>query len=149
MFGDESDEQPELCKSQIDRIGKQLNQIITSEPNLHRISLFVSSIPGIGFVATATLLAEMPEPVTGADIKPQGAALGGLAPLRPRQREEEWQGLHRRRKGLLADSSLLGGDYGPWVERGSGDLRETAEDAGKHSRSSSSRWRESSSSPTR
>ena len=78
MFEDESDERPELYKRRIGRIGKRMHRIIMSNPILRRISVSVSSMPGIGFVAAPTLIAEMPEPVLISNRK--AAALAGLAP---------------------------------------------------------------------
>ena len=78
LFDDESREQLELYKRQIDGIGKQIQRIITSDAILHRMAVILSSIPGIGFVATATLIAEMPEP--GLISNRKVAALAGLAP---------------------------------------------------------------------
>ena len=78
MFDDDAGELLELCNRKIDKIEKQIRQIITSDAILHRMAVSLSSIPGIGFVAAPTLIAEMPEPGLIANRK--AVALAGLAP---------------------------------------------------------------------
>ena len=58
--------------------GSEYNEFITSDSILHRMAVILSSIPGIGFVAASTLIAEMPEP--GLISNRKVAALAGLAP---------------------------------------------------------------------
>ena len=78
MFDDDAGEIPELCNRKIDKIGKQIRQNVTSDAILRRMAVSLSSIPGIGFVAAPTLIAEMPE--LGLISNRKASALAGLVP---------------------------------------------------------------------
>ena len=58
---------------------RQLAALVAAEPTLRARAAWLQSIPGIGPVAAATLLAEVPE--LGACSRQQIAALVGVAPF--------------------------------------------------------------------
>lgn len=77
-------------------------RIVASDAILRRMAVDPSAICGVGFVATAAPIVEMPEPVPLSGRK--DAVLIGLAPY-ARADGKKGQARHRRRKGSLADDS--------------------------------------------
>ncbi|MET4104662.1 transposase [Roseovarius sp. MBR-78] len=69
----------DLLKAQIADLDRQITNQIAACPQLSRAARLLRSIPGIGPVMTATLLAEMPE--LGTLCGKAAAALTGLAPI--------------------------------------------------------------------
>ena len=63
----------------IQDVDRQLAALVQAEPTLRARAAWLQSIPGIGPVAAATLLAEVPE--LGACTRQQVAALVGVAPF--------------------------------------------------------------------
>ena len=61
------------------QVDRQLAALVQAEPTLRARATWLRSIPGIGPVAVATLLAELPE--LGACSRQQVAALVGVAPF--------------------------------------------------------------------
>ena len=61
------------------KVERQLAALVQAEPTLRARAAWLRSIPGIGPVAAATLLAEVPE--LGACTRQQVAALVGVAPF--------------------------------------------------------------------
>ena len=72
-------EQIALFDAQIARLDARIAEAIAADPDLARADRLLRSIPGIGPVTAATLIAEMPE--LGALAEPAAAALAGLAPI--------------------------------------------------------------------
>ena len=64
------------ARAQVDR---PLAALVQAEPELRARAAWLQSIPGIGPVAAAVLLAEVPE--LGASTRPEVAALVGVAPF--------------------------------------------------------------------
>ena len=63
----------------LEQVDRQLAALVQAEPTLRARATWLRSIPGIGPVAVATLLAELPE--LGACSRQQVAALVGVAPF--------------------------------------------------------------------
>ena len=72
-------EQIALFDNQIDRLDRLIAETIAADPELARNASLLTSIPAIGPVNAATLMAEMPE--LGTLSESQLAALAGLAPI--------------------------------------------------------------------
>ena len=64
---------------QISSMNKEIQLIVGSDMDLHRTAVALQTVPGIGFVTAATLIAEMPE--LGMIPNRKIAALAGLAPF--------------------------------------------------------------------
>jgi transposase len=69
----------DLLNKQIDRIDKQLLALVDSDDEWRHKAGIVSSVPGVGPVTSASLLAELPE--LGRLNRQQISALVGLAPF--------------------------------------------------------------------
>lgn len=68
-----------LIQRQITRLRTQVDVLIAADPALAERRRLLRTIPGIGEIASATLLAEMPEL---GELRPRAAAsLAGLAPF--------------------------------------------------------------------
>ena len=78
VFNHLFDAQIALLDSQISFVEKEMQQIVGSDPALHKTAMALVTIKGVGFVAAAALLAEMPE--LGMIPHRKIAALAGLAP---------------------------------------------------------------------
>ena len=79
MFDQGTDAQEAFPERQISDINKEMQRIAGSDLTLHRIAFSLQTVPGIGFVTAATLIAELPELGMIPDRKI--AALAGLAPF--------------------------------------------------------------------
>lgn len=66
-------------ETEIDRLEREIADRIADDPNLARRRDILASVPGIGTVTAATLLACLPE--LGTASRRQIALLGGLAPI--------------------------------------------------------------------
>jgi transposase len=69
----------DFLSTQIATIDKQITEHIAQHTGLHRRAELLASIPGIGRVTAAVLIAEMPE--LGSIGNKQAAALAGVAPF--------------------------------------------------------------------
>lgn len=69
----------DLINAQVAALDKRLAEAIKADPSLKEKAELLRSVPGLGPVATLTLLAEMPE--LGALTAKAAAALTGLAPM--------------------------------------------------------------------
>jgi transposase len=125
MFAEMNTELHELLTAQITRLERQIEQVIAESETLARQAELLRSIPGIGPVACATLLAEMPElgQVSGA----QAAALAGLAPfahdsgaLRGRR---AIGGGRRQLRHVLFQAALVASCHNPTLKRFAERLR--------------------------
>lgn len=77
-----------FLESQIAIADRQIGEEIAADPKLARRTMLLQSIPGIGAVTAAVLIAELPE-LGGVDKK-QIAALAGLAPMN--RDSGQWRG---------------------------------------------------------
>ena len=80
---------PELMRADIEQhvawldgrikeLEDEINDMLAHNPSWHKLAALVSSVPGIGEVTAATLVAELPE--LGTTNRQKIAALAGLAP---------------------------------------------------------------------
>ena len=79
MFDQGTDAQQAFLEGQISDMDKEMQQIAGSDLTLHRTAVALQTVPGIGFVTAATLIAELPE--LGMIPNRKIAALAGLAPF--------------------------------------------------------------------
>ncbi|MCB1470059.1 MAG: IS110 family transposase [Rhizobiaceae bacterium] len=79
MFGCMDDDLKKLLDRQIKELENRIEQTIANDTTLAETAAILRSIPGIGPVASAMLMAEMPE--LGHVAGDQAAALTGLAPI--------------------------------------------------------------------
>lgn len=79
QFADMDTNLKDLLDRQIAEIEAQIEQAITSDDEMLQTAQILRSVPGIGPVTTAMLIAEMPE--LGQITGEQAAALIGLAPI--------------------------------------------------------------------
>ena len=79
MFDQGTDAQEAFLERLISDIHKEMQQIAGSDLAIHRPAVALQTVPGIGFVAAATLIAELPE--LGMIPNRKIAALAGLAPF--------------------------------------------------------------------
>ena len=77
------------------QLNRMIKTLIRQTPDLHRKSARLQSLPGLGPVTVATLIAEMPE--LGSLGKKQSAALIGVAPLACES--GKWRGRRRCQGG--------------------------------------------------
>lgn len=78
-FEDMDIELKALLNNQITELEAQIEALIAADPDLSETAAILRSVPGIGPVASAMLIAEMPE--LGVVSGEQAAALTGLAPI--------------------------------------------------------------------
>ena len=78
-------------EKQIEQIDAELHRLIAGDPDLARRFEILLSVPGIGRVAAAAMIVEMPE--LGSMDGKQAASLAGLAPI-PRE-SGVWKGKSR------------------------------------------------------
>jgi transposase len=69
----------QLLQRQLDELDTQIQDLIDQTPDLKHKRDLLQSVPGVGKVLSATLLAQMPE--LGSCDRKEIAALGGLAPF--------------------------------------------------------------------
>ena len=74
-----TDDYEAYLERQISSIDKEIQLIVGSDLTIHRTAVALRTVPGIGFVTAATLIAEMPE--LGMIPNRKIAALAGLAPF--------------------------------------------------------------------
>lgn len=72
----------EALRQERKEIEKDIEALITAHPEMHRLYKRMTSVPGVGLVVAATLVAELPE--LGRLSRRQIASLAGLAPF-PRE----------------------------------------------------------------
>ena len=69
----------QLLQKQVDELDDQIQDLIDQTPDLKKKRDLLQSVPGVGKVLSATLVAQMPE--LGSCNRKEIAALGGLAPF--------------------------------------------------------------------
>lgn len=69
----------QLLQKQLDELDAQIQDLIDQTPNLKQKRDLLQTVPGVGKVLSATLVAQMPE--LGSCDRKEIAALGGLAPF--------------------------------------------------------------------
>ena len=79
MFDHSTARQMAFLEREISDINKEIQQIVGSDLTIHRTAVALQTVPGIGFVTAATLIAELPE--LGMIPNRKIAALAGLAPF--------------------------------------------------------------------
>ncbi len=126
MFAEMNAELKDLLEAQIARLERQIEQLIAESETISRQATLLRSIPGIGPVACATLLAEMPE--LGQLNSAQVAALAGLAPfahdsgaLRGRR---AIGGGRRQLRHVLFQAALVASCHNPTLKRFAERLRQ-------------------------
>lgn len=87
-----------FLESQIATIDRQIADEIAADPKLARRAMLLQSIPGIGAITAAVLIAELPE--LGLIDKKQIAALAGLAPMN--RDSGQWRGQAHIKGGRLS-----------------------------------------------
>ena len=126
MFADMNAELHDLLTAQIARLELQIEQVIAESEVLARRAALLRSILGIGPVASAALLAEMPE--LGQISATQAAALAGLAPfahdsgaLRGRR---AISGGRQQLRHVLFQAALVASCHNPTLKRFAERLRQ-------------------------
>lgn len=87
-----------FLEAQIAIADRQIGDEIAADPKLARRAMLLQSIPGIGAVTAAVLVAELPE--LGSVDKKQIAALAGLAPMN--RDSGQWRGQAHIKGGRLS-----------------------------------------------
>ena len=118
-----------LLTRRIEALDKQMAELIAGSPTLAEPARLLSTMPGIGPVVLATLLAELPE--LGQSCRRSIAALAGVAPLaresgKWRGKRSIWGGRRKVREALYM-AALAAVRYVPRLAA----LRERMKAAGK------------------
>ncbi len=92
-----------LLEKQIDSMDRQIRQLIESDDDFNDIDKLLRSVPGIGNVASSTLICEMSE--LGSMDRQQAAALVGVAPFN--RDSGRYQGKRAIRGGRTSVRSVL------------------------------------------
>lgn len=92
-----------MLTATIIKLGKDIRQLLARHPDLAKRAALLQSAPGIGQVAAATLLAELPE--LGSLTKKEIAALVGVAPFACES--GQWKGRQRCAGGRKSVRDLL------------------------------------------
>lgn len=106
-------------ESRIEQLEDEINDMMTNNPSWRERAALVSTVPGIGEVTAATLLAELPE--LGTLNRQQIAALAGLAPYNrdsgPRQGRRRIFGGRTSVRCVLYMAALSASRHNPVLRR--------------------------------
>ena len=83
-------------EKEVDKLDKQIMNIIAKDDDMNKKAAIMLSVPGIGNMTTATLLATMPE--LGKMTNKQAGSLVGVAPITFHSGKKKGSCLHTRRK---------------------------------------------------
>jgi transposase len=92
-------------EKQLDKINRQIRDLIDSDDDLSRQESILRSVPGVGPVLASTLLAEMRELGAADTDRRQVSALAGVAPFN--RESGRWKGKRAIRGGRSAVRSVL------------------------------------------
>lgn len=106
-------------ESRIEQLEDEINDMLTNNPSWRELTALVSSVPGIGEVTAATLVAELPE--LGTISRQKIAALAGLAPYNrdsgPRKRRRRIFGGRASVRRVLYMAALSASQHNPVIRR--------------------------------
>lgn len=105
--------------ARIEELENEITDMLTNNPSWRTLTALVSSVPGIGEVTAATLVAELPE--LGTLNRQKIAALAGLAPYNrdsgPRKRTRRIFGGRAQIRCVLYMATLAAIRYNPVIRR--------------------------------
>jgi transposase len=106
-------------ESRIEQLEDEINDMLTNNPSWRELAALVSTVPGIGKVTAATLVAELPE--LGTLNRQKIAALAGLAPYNrdsgPRKRRRRIFGGRASVRCALYMAALSASRHNPVIKR--------------------------------
>jgi len=106
-------------ESRIEQLEDEINDMLTNNPSWRERVALVTTVPGIGRVTAATLLAELPE--LGTLNRQKIAALAGLAPYNrdsgPRKRTRRIFGGRTSVRCVLYMAALSASRHNPVIQR--------------------------------
>jgi transposase len=106
-------------ESRIEQLEDEIKDMLTSNPSWRELTALVSTVPGIGEVTAATLVADLPE--LGTLNRQQIAALAGLAPYNrdsgPRMRRRRIFGGRASVRSVLYMAALSASRHNPVIKR--------------------------------
>lgn len=105
--------------SRIEQLEDEVNDMLTNNPSWRELTALVSTVPGIGKVTAATLIAELPE--LGTLNRQKIAALAGLAPYNrdsgPRKKTRRIFGGRASVRRVLYMAALSAARHNPIIRR--------------------------------
>lgn len=106
-------------ESRIEQLEDEINDMLTNNPSWRERAALVRTVPGIGKVTAATLMAELPE--LGTLNRQKIAALAGLAPYNkdsgPRRRKRRIFGGRASVRCVLYMAALSASRHNPVIKR--------------------------------
>ncbi len=118
LFSEMDHEIKALLDKQITKVEREIQAAIAPEKELNEKSQILRSIPGVGFITSATLIAQMPE--LGQISGQQAAALTGLAPVT--RASGQWQGKsfitggRKEIRNVLYQAALVASIHNPTIK---------------------------------
>lgn len=88
----------QLLQTEVQRLLKQIQLALENDPTLRRQSQWLCSIPGVGWLSAARVLAELPSPQQLQHAR-RAAALAGLHPQRHESGSRVWRASHLSKQG--------------------------------------------------
>lgn len=105
--------------SRVEQLEDEINDMLTNNPSWRELTALISTVPGIGEVTAATLVAELPE--LGTLNRQKIAALAGLAPYNrdsgPRKRTRRIFGGRAPVRCVLYMAALSATRHNPVIRR--------------------------------
>jgi transposase len=120
------EEQKDMLERQITEVNQTIKELIAKHPAMQTQDQCLQSVPGVGPVLAATLLADLPE--LGRVKEKQIAALAGVAPLNrdsgTKSSKRSIRGGRQHVRNVLYQAALVASNHNPVLKEFANRLRE-------------------------